>query len=768
LHYTLTRYNGGEATVRLGVRAKLLGGFGAVLLLIGSAGGWATYQLYQQDAAYRALLRGESEGVAVAQEMRATLLEQVQALQNMWIRGDDPAAFNHYLAEFESRTSEFRTLRARLIGVSTRMSLEQRGVLKTVEDSWETYVASARLAVVAYGGPGGGDLKAADRIMADKDQPPITALEQLSVGLRQRRDVTEAALSAEAGQTSAAVVLVLGLVTILGAIIALLMSWSIGNSVEQITRAARGLAQGNLDQRVDIHSNDELGQMSRAFGTMVDYQQSMAAIAEAIAAGDLTPEVKPQTVDDVLGTAFKRMVSNLRQLVAELQAQAEELASTAERLGTQARDTGDVASQVAEAVQQVAIGSSEQARAVTETTGNVEQLLLAIGLVARGSVDQSDAVQAANRSVDQLLGAIDQVARGAEDQAASAVEVTTTAAQVVASVEQVAETAQGVAAASEHTRQSAVQGAQAVQETLADMVEIRVGVLEAAGQVEQLGALSERIGVVIETIDDVALQTHILAINAAIEAARVGEAGKGFAVVAGEVAKLAERTRREALSIANLILEVQAGTRGAVAAMAEGAERVSVGSARADQAGQALAGILQAMDVTVEQVAEIAAAAQQTVSQSRAMGEEIASISAVAEHATASSAQMAELAHAFAQSIGGVARVAEQNSAVAVEVSASADEVGRAMTDVASVTEENSAAAEQVSASVTEMSEQVEDTVSQALRLAATADRLRRLVAQFRLEGAPALNGAAPHDGTTPQAPDEVPSDLLATQPALA
>src|SRR5439155_7630128 len=158
-------------------------------------------------------------------------------------------------------------------------------------------------------------------------------------------------------------------------------------------------------------------------------------------------------------------------------------------------------------------------------------------------------------------------------------------------------------------RASARHGADAVRQTVSGMLEIKGVVAAASAKVEDLGKLGEKIGAVVETIDDIAEQTNLLALNAAIEAARAGEHGRGFAVVADEVRKLAERSQRETKAIAELIRQVQSGTREAVVAMESGSGKVEDGAARADQAGAALTDILEAVDEMVTRVTSIASAA---------------------------------------------------------------------------------------------------------------------------------------------------------------
>jgi methyl-accepting chemotaxis protein len=240
------------------------------------------------------------------------------------------------------------------------------------------------------------------------------------------------------------------------------------------------------------------------------------------------------------------------------------------------------------------------------------------------------------------------------------------------------------------------------------MTDIQTVVGEAADKVRALGNLGERIGAVVETIDDIADQTNLLALNAAIEAARAGEHGRGFAVVADEVRKLAERSGRETRQIAELVKQVQDGTRDAVSAMEIGAAKVGHGSAKTTQAGKALEEILLAVEATVRQVSEIASASQEMAAGARNVSTAMQSISAVVEENTASTEQM----------------------------SAQAGQVTDAIQSIAAVSEEQSAATEEVMASTEEMSAQVHEMTAQAENLAATAQQLKDLVTRFKLDAA--------------------------------
>ena len=207
-----------------------------------------------------------------------------------------------------------------------------------------------------------------------------------------------------------------------------------------------------------------------------------------------------------------------------------------------------------------------------------------------------------------------QQSEGAEQQKDQTQQVATATQQMNAAVQQVTETSNRASEASANAATSARRGGKVVEETLVRMQSIASSTGTAEEKIEFLRKQSEQIGRIIGVIDEIADQTNLLALNAAIEAARAGEQGRGFAVVADEVRKLAERTVTATKEITDMISGVQSGTQAAVAAMKAGTREVSLGVTATQQAGDCLREIIAISDQVGEMVAHIAASAMQQAS----------------------------------------------------------------------------------------------------------------------------------------------------------
>lgn len=252
---------------------------------------------------------------------------------------------------------------------------------------------------------------------------------------------------------------------------------------------------------------------------------------------------------------------------------------------------------------------------VSATRDETGQLLASMQSMVerlRGVLSQVSGISTAiNTTSSQLHSTSEQIATGAEELASQATTVATASEEMSATSSDIAQNCNGAAEASRLATDAAAAGSQVVSETIAGMNIIAERVRQTAGTVETLGTRSEQIGAIIGTIEDIADQTNLLALNAAIEAARAGEQGRGFAVVADEVRALAERTTKATREIGEMIKAIQAETRAAVAAMEEGVHEVEKGAVSSGKSGDALDSISQRISEVSLQISQIATAAEQ-------------------------------------------------------------------------------------------------------------------------------------------------------------
>ncbi|MBS1198748.1 MAG: Histidine kinase, region:Bacterial chemotaxis sensory transducer [Proteobacteria bacterium] len=244
-----------------------------------------------------------------------------------------------------------------------------------------------------------------------------------------------------------------------------------------------------------------------------------------------------------------------------------------------------------------------------------------------------------NDAATALATASGQIAKSVETQSASASSMAASVEEMTVGVDHIAQNAHEAQEISRKSDAAAGEGGAKVRKLVDDIQTIADTVTQAASTVESLGRRSDQISTIVGTIKEIADQTNLLALNAAIEAARAGEAGRGFAVVADEVRKLAERTTRSTQEVAETIAAIQAGTQDAVTSIKHGVERVESGVAQAREAG-----------LTIEQVQ----------SQSR-------QVVGVVEDITLSLREQATASTEIAKNVEAIAQMAEENNAAAAK-----------------------------------------------------------------------------------------------------
>ncbi|HEX2960679.1 MAG TPA: methyl-accepting chemotaxis protein [Ignavibacteriales bacterium] len=255
----------------------------------------------------------------------------------------------------------------------------------------------------------------------------------------------------------------------------------------------------------------------------------------------------------------------------------------------------------------------------------------------------AEAVSETAGASSQISSSTEQIAKGSTSQAEQAAEI---AAAVDQMTRTIIDTTQNTSLAADTAKQAgekARDGGKVVKETISGMNKIADVVLTSATTVEELGRNSGQIGEIIQVIDDIADQTNLLALNAAIEAARAGEQGRGFAVVADEVRKLAEKTTKATKEISLMINQIQKDTAAAIDSISKGTLEVENGKNLANRAGSALDEIIKGTEKVSELILQIASASQE---QSTASEEISKSVEAITDVTRQSSSGLHEVAQA--------------------------------------------------------------------------------------------------------------------------
>ena len=396
--------------------------------------------------------------------------------------------------------------------------------------------------------------------------------------------------------------------------------------------------------------------------------------------GDLTKRLKVKSNDEIgmLASSFNNFMDKLSSLFHEVQQSAVS---------------------VLEGTKQLFLATEQQAK-------TNEQIALVIEQVAEGSQNQSQDIHHAREAVNQLVSGIEQIASGAQNQAVHTNQVVQLTQSMIKILNTGISSVENITVKEKNNIQQATQGLEIVNLVAENIVQIQSEVDETLKNSALLKEGSNQIGAIVQVINEVADQTNLLALNAAIEAARAGEHGKGFAVVADEVRTLSDRVRTSSNEIGSIIQKLIITISDTLQSINRSTDIINRGGELTKKAQTALNSIVNSATESGLALEELSELNKNLIATSKQVEEAMTTIIAIAE----------------------------ENSASTEEMSASSSEVLRLIEAVESVSAENAASSEEVAASAEEQSATSEEVASQAGALRNIAENLGNLVANFKTE----------------------------------
>jgi len=359
----------------------------------------------------------------------------------------------------------------------------------------------------------------------------------------------------------------------------------IKRDTEATIACMNAISEGDLSYRVTVSGKGEFADLQKSLQRMLTYLNEIAVVARGVSEGNLDQSLRAKSERDQLGIAITRMVEKLRVIAGQVRSSSHAVAAAADQTSLTVIQAGESVEKMAASAQEAAVNARSLARGAGETSSavSVEELAASIQQVSATAISLSSAVEDTSHGIEAIATSIRRV------------------------TENVAEANQ----AAEATTEVAEEGRQAVNRSIVGMGQITQAMNQVVTVIESLGKSSEEIGAIIAVIDDIAEQTNLLALNAAIEAARAGEHGRGFAVVADEVRKLAERSAKATGEIATLIKGIQRETVHAVKSTQQGEAAIEEGTRLTQQAGNSLGEIVRSVDQVSSLMRQIALASEE-------------------------------------------------------------------------------------------------------------------------------------------------------------
>ncbi|NBB74463.1 MAG: HAMP domain-containing protein [Bacteroidetes bacterium] len=581
---------------QLRIRTLLIGSFGLVVVLMAGLGAYQFQSLNAMGDRGQDVYTGIVVPLADLAEINRKFQRERINLRDMVLARTE-AREQYFDRRVERITGQIDSLnQAFVAGI---MSAEMQAVHRDFMEAYETYGAQ-RERVMNAARAGADDAALTRLVLGDALEAALAVNSRLDAVETMKREhghdrneknkqaVVWSTWATGGGLAASA---------LLAVVIGLLVTRVLTGSVQRVVQATQQVAGGNLDTHLDATADNAFGTLAANFNVMV------AQIKESARALEAEKASVEQRVDDATA-ALQRQKRDLDDHVQRMLRAMERFAD--------GNLTVEVATDRDDAIGTLFDGFNQAVQRIRATLQRVISAITSVDVMA-----------------EQVATATDQLASGAQEQAAQADEVAAAMEEMTRTILGNAETVAQVANQAEAAGETARTNQAVVRDTITKIDEVGRVIGDAVATVGQLHTTSDEIGQIVATIDEIADQTNLLALNAAIEAARAGEHGKGFAVVADEVRQLAERTAQATGEIEGMIAGVQNETTAAVEAIETGREEVDGAVALAQQVGRAFEDIVEGTDRVSTQVSGMASATEEQSSTTEQISRSVEGISTV-------------------------------------------------------------------------------------------------------------------------------------------
>ncbi len=546
--------------------------------------------------------------------------------------------FPAFFQDVTKQKAQIDTLVAKLDKYENTPELGE--TVKSVKKIWKNYKNVVADAIISAGMMKDFEMAAVVATSSGEEVGKQLAknLSQISISLQERSDEIEGDLKQKTSMSQMLTMIGMFIGCAVFLICAFWLAPTISKPINKLSADLQLFALGDYENEVKSESKDEFGDLAELLEKVRVAQHEKIIAAQNIAEG-IFDRVPSASGKDKLAEEFNSVIDTIDMIFAEtgqiIQANQNgdlQFRGKTEHFNgnwkkfiiNQNSSLESIANPINEALQMLEKIANGDLRYHMKTSylGDYQRMADNLNKV----VDNlSEAMTSVTEAASELSASASQISSSAEEMAAGATEQSSQTSEIAGAVEEMAKTgaentqnAKLASVSAKNAGSKAKESGDVIWKTINGINKLSEVMMQSAGSVKELGKNSDQIGEIVQVIDDIADQTNLLALNAAIEAARAGEQGRGFAVVADEVRKLAERTSKATKEISGMIKKIQHDTDDAVTVMQKGTVEVENGKALAAKASEALKEII---DITMENAQRMEQLAIATESQSVANDE---------------------------------------------------------------------------------------------------------------------------------------------------